>query len=62
MQHPDITRIELTGYPWVEEEEVLFDEDEEAVEEEIWGEDCGDSLFEERRERELFGKWMGAEA
>lgn len=43
-------------YPRWEETEVLNDEDDENYESEFWGDECEDSLYEERRERELFGQ------
>lgn len=49
LEHPEITRIRSTGYPsWMNPEEEEYDQDAyEAY--------C-DALFEERRERELFGE------
>ena len=46
-----------TGYPsWMQETEVLNDEDDEDSESEIWGDECEDSLYEEERETEIFGE------
>ena len=45
-----------TGYPSWLQEEVLNDEDAETEESEIWGEEFEDRLYEETRERELFGE------
>lgn len=58
LQHPEIDWIEKTGYPsWMQEEEVLNDEDDEIEESELWGDEYEDSYYEERRERELFGDY-----
>ena len=58
LEHPEIGWIEKTGYPsWMQEEEVLNDEDDETEETELWGDECEDSYYEERRERELFGDY-----
>lgn len=52
-----------TGYPsWMQEDEVLNDEDdEEDFDEDGYDQDAYeaycDSLYEDRRERELFGEW-----
>ncbi len=52
--HPEIACIERTGYPsWMQETEVLDDEDEEDYESEFWGDECEDDLYEETRESEL---------
>ena len=59
IEHPDITCALRTGYPtWVpaEEPEVLNDEDNEDYESEIWGDECEDRAYEERRERDLYGE------
>ena len=38
--HPEIACIERTGYPsWMQEDEVLNDEDDEDYESEFWGDD-----------------------
>lgn len=57
--HPEIACIERTGYPsWMQEDdEVLCDEDDEDYENEFWGDDCEDCLYEEGREQELFGDY-----
>lgn len=61
LEHPEVTCAILTGYPsWMQEDEVLNDEDEEEV---INDDDDGDDYcdfdediaYEESRERELFG-------
>ena len=50
-----------TGYPswmqeddWDEEDEGLPDEDEDC---EVWGDGYEDWLYDERRDRELFGDY-----
>ena len=54
IEHPDITSALRTGYPsWVSEPEVLNDEDDEISESEIWGDECEDRIYEERRESGL---------
>ena len=56
LEHPEIAWIERTGYPsWMQEEEVLNDEDEEDYDSEFWGDECEDRAFDESREQELFG-------
>ena len=57
LEHPEVTCAILTGYPsWMQEDEVLNDEDEEEdYESEFWGDDREDDLYDESRERELFG-------
>lgn len=68
LEHPEIGWIERTGYPsWMQEDEVLNDEDDEDYDSEFWGDDCEDRydddecddycdyLYEERRDRERFG-------
>ena len=55
LEHPDITRALRTGYPRYEEEEVLDEEEDEEEDTEIWGDELLDDLFQERKERELFG-------
>lgn len=58
LEHPEIDWTEKTGYPsWMQEEEVLNDEDDEDYESEFWGDECEDSYYEESRERELFGDY-----
>ena len=53
--HPEISCIERTGYPsWMQEDEVLNDEDDEDYESEFWGDEREDDLFEETRWSELF--------
>ena len=53
--HPEIACIERTGYPsWMQETEVLNDEDEEDYESEFWVDEREDDLYEEARESELF--------
>ena len=55
IEHPDITRALRTGYPSLEEDEVLNDEDDEYdYDSEFWGDECEDRAYEEARERELF--------
>lgn len=50
LEHPEIGWIERTGYPsWMQETEILNDEDDEYHESEIWGDECEDSYYEERR-------------
>lgn len=57
LEHPEITWALRTGYPsWMQETEVLNDEDDEDSESEIWGDECEDSLYEEERETEIFGE------
>ena len=53
MEYPELESME----PDFEEEcEVLFDEDEEAPAfAGWWGDEYEDALYEQRRERELFG-------
>ena len=49
--HPEIACIERTGYPsWMQEDEVLNDEDDEDYESKFWGDECEDRLYEEARE------------
>ena len=56
LEHPEVTCAIRTGYPsWMQEDEVLNDEDDEDYESEIWGDEFEDRAFEESRERELFG-------
>ena len=56
IEHPDISSALRTGYPFgVHETEVLNDEDDEVIESEIWGDECQDDYYEERKERELYG-------
>lgn len=56
LEHPEIAWIERTGYPsWMQEEEVLNDEDEEDYDSEFWGDEFEDRAFDESREQELFG-------
>lgn len=55
LQHPEITWIEQTGYPsWMQETEVLNDEDDEEYDEDGYDQDSYDAycdcLYEERRE------------
>ena len=53
--HPEIACIERTGYPsWMQETEVLDDEDDEDYESEFWGDEGEDDLYEETRWSELF--------
>lgn len=53
--HPEIACIERTGYPsWMQETEVLDDEDDEDYESEFWGDEYEDDLYEETRWSELF--------
>ena len=67
LEHPEIGWIERTGYPsWLQEDEVLNDEDDEEIfDEDGYDRDAYDRdayeaycdyLYEERRERELFGE------
>lgn len=50
LEHPEIGWMERTGYPsWAQETEVLNDEDGEEYEDEIYGDECEDSFFEDRR-------------
>ena len=64
LEHPEIGWIERTGYPsWKQEKEVLDDEDDDDFDDDdfdshFWGEEY-DRLFEESRERELFGDQHG---
>lgn len=52
LEHPEIGWIERTGYPsWMQETEILNDEDDEVCENEIWGDECEDTFYEERREQ-----------
>jgi hypothetical protein len=60
LEHPDVSCAIRTGYPsWMQEDEVLNDEDGENYESEFWGDDESDDycdyLYEERRDRERFG-------
>ena len=69
LEHPEITCAIRTGYPsWMQEDEVLNDEDDEDYDSEFWGDDCEDRydaaydaycdyLHEVSRERELFGDY-----
>ena len=52
LEHPEITWALRTGYPsWMQEDdEVLNDEDDEEEVNEIWGDECEDSLYDEHRE------------
>ena len=53
LEHPEVTCAIRTGYPsWMQETEVLNDEDDEDY---CDDDDYCDDLYEERRERELFG-------
>ena len=55
LEHPEIGWIERTGYPsWMQEDEVLNDEDDEDFDDEECDDYC-DYLYDERREHELFG-------
>lgn len=55
LEHPEVTCAIRTGYPsWMQEDEVLNDEDDEDEEYEVWGETQEDRLYDESRERELF--------
>lgn len=55
LEHPDITHALRTGYPsWMQEDEVLNDEDDEDSYDDD-GDDYCDYLYEERRDRERFG-------
>lgn len=55
LEHPEVTCAIRTGYPsWMQEDEVLNDEDDEDEECEVWGDECEDRLYDESRERELF--------
>ena len=54
--HPEIACIERTGYPsWMQEDVLNDEDDEEDYDSEIWVDECEDDLYEEARERELFG-------
>lgn len=59
LEHPEIGWIERTGYPsWMQEEtEVLNDEDDEEdfFEEDSYDDGYEDWLYDEARDRELFG-------
>ena len=56
LEHPEVTCAIRTGYPsWMQEDEVLNDEDDEDYESEFWGDEFEDRAFEESRERDLFG-------
>ena len=55
--HPEIACIERTGYPsWMQEDVLTDEDDEEDYDSEFWGDECEDDLYEEARERELFGE------
>ena len=60
LEHPDISCALRTGYPsWMPDEDeidVINDEDDEEYESELWGDECEDRRYEERRERGLFGE------
>ena len=61
--HPEIACIERTGYPsWMQEDdsydyerEFWMQEEDDDYERDFWGDE--DRLYEERRERELFGDY-----
>ena len=59
LEHPDISQALRTGYPsWIldrGETEVLNDEDDEEEETERYWDAFQEDLFEEMRERSLFG-------
>lgn len=56
LEHPEVTCAIRTGYPsWMQEDEVLNDEDDEDYESEIWGDEFEDRAYDESRERDLFG-------
>lgn len=59
LEHPEIAWIERTGYPsWMQEDDdILDEEDDEDYESEFWGDECEDSLYDERREAEIFGDY-----
>lgn len=58
LEHPEVSCAIRTGYPsWMQEDEVLNDEDDEDCESEFWGDECEDSYYEESRELELFGEF-----
>ena len=59
LEHPEIGWIERTGYPsWMQENDDLCDEDEDLLDDDDC-ETCGDGyedwLYDQRRDRELFG-------
>ena len=59
LEHPEISCIERTGYPsWMQETEVMNDEDDEDFyedDEESWDDGYEDWLYDQKRDRELFG-------
>ena len=60
LEHPEIGWIERTGYPSWRQEALLDgdpeDEEEEDYDSEFRGDEDEDRLYEERRERELYGE------
>jgi hypothetical protein len=65
LEHPEIGWMTRTGYPScmqergepVEEDDELEDflDEEEDFERQFWGDDYADRLYDEQRDRELFG-------
>lgn len=59
LEHPDISHALRTGYPsWIRdrgETEVLNDEDEEEEDTERYWDEFQEDLFQEMKERSLFG-------
>lgn len=56
LEHPEVSCAIRTGYPsWMQEDEVLNDEDDEDSYDDDEGDDYCDYLYEERRDRERFG-------
>lgn len=56
LEHPEIAWIERTGYPsWMQESDCDEEDDEEFFDEDEDDDAYCDYLYEERRERELFG-------
>jgi hypothetical protein len=56
--HPEIACIERTGYPsWMQEEDDDYEmqEEDNDYERDFLGDE--DRLYEERRERKIFGDW-----
>lgn len=56
LEHPEVSCAIRTGYPsWMQEDEVLNDEDDEDSYDDDECDDYCDYLYEERRDRERFG-------
>ena len=58
LEHPEIGWIEKTGYPsWMQEDEdELEEESEEDFEEDPYSDGYADWLYDQKRDRELFGE------